>query len=1355
MRLGVRLFLGALLFVACPETPSVDDGGAAGGSAGGVVGGGGGGAGGAPVGGGGATTGGGGAGGGATAGGMADAGRVDAGADAGQVDGGLEQDAGTPDAGVAPDAGGLDAGGLDAGPEDAGQDAGTPDAGLDAGRPSVGGCFDSAGALVFAVQADGGIGASARVSTAPPAEDDDRGECVLGGTNGRDVFLHFSLTDAQLVSLSVQGVDGGDPVIYLRGPTCASAPALACADQHGGGERESFNRLRLDAGDYYFVVDNYSHRDNGSYDVTAWLEAPPGAPSNDDCGNPAVLSFMNGTAVVAGDTTGALNDSVLGFPTCSPSAQTSGRDVVYALDVPGPGVADVTLSVQPQTPGFEPVLAVASPAACQGVLLDGGSASLGCVGPPASSLMLNGLAPGRYWVWVDGRSGTAGAFALTATMTTRVGPGSNDLCTGARVLPADGGTRVLDVTRGMRDNSTASCLWGVGNDVYYRFTTAQAQRLTATVTPTGDAGYQPGVYVLPASSCRPDGGLAPAPLAGCAVAGAREEVLPFEISALDAGDWLLVVDGVGASSGPFTLDLDFAPVAGAVGNDTCAAAQPLPLMPTSWGAFTRVVGTTFGATNAHPGDGGCAGGGRDVAYTFTTPDAGPDAGVNVKVTAWSNNVVQGSPVLFLERSCAGPLVACHEPPLGPASVSLRSLPGSTSFVVWVDHADAGAGPFTAQVEVASAPPVNDTCAGAIELSVDMSLAGSTLGANADYRGFSGTGFYAGSSRCTHELASADVVYRFTSTTAGTYVIRVHPDAAFDPGVVVTKACTAGQCVEARDVGLAGDDEVVRLQAQANTTYFIFVDGYSDAALSATARGGFIVSVEAPCGGAYCDTCTTNANCQPGAVCVSGTCRACTSKAECAVSQACVLDACGPCSTPAQCDDGNSCTVLDTCAAGACRSSYPWQPDFTQDSVHNGNNAFLGTYASYHDTSAFTGAGTTGAPGWLQATFPGPVTVAAVTVGGGELQGMSPASGRLNGRLLQYSTDGTTWTDALPPISGVTDDGPARHQRLLLPTPVTARFWRLYAASGGVVTTAWVFEFTDTFCSDTTACTRNSQCTGSARVCTNAGTCQRCTNGSECPGLRGCAQGTCGPCSNDAQCDVGAGCPGYFCNSGVCQAPWQYVATESSYYGGSLGNTPVLHAAYQRLSDNDPTTGAMTGFNNTVPTGFIKATFPTAVTVNAVIVGAGVINGGAVSTQSVLNGRAIQYSLDDVAWTTLVPSISGLSDTPGPSLLRRYPVSPAVTARYWRLQVPAFSYVGAATFAFELADVFACTTTKACADDFDCPAGLPCVSGTCRTCSQTSHCASGGRGACLNGVCLPCTSSGQCGPGMSCDAGICF
>jgi len=106
-----------------------------------------------------------------------------------------------------------------------------------------------------------------------------------------------------------------------------------------------------------------------------------------------------------------------------------------------------------------------------------------------------------------------------------------------------------------------------------------------------------------------------------------------------------------------------------------------------------------------------------------------------------------------------------------------------------------------------------------------------------------------------------------------------------------------------------------------------------------------------------------------------------------------------------------------------------------------------TYESLVDYDTKTGAATNLYHlSWIQASFDEPVYVTAVT--------LAPIWDRsyLNERILQYSENGTTWTD-LWSIQGIEV---GKNITFTLPSPLTAQHWRIIG-KGYVAISTWIFE----------------------------------------------------------------------------------------------------------------------------------------------------------------------------------------------------------------------------------------------------------------------------------------------------------
>lgn len=132
----------------------------------------------------------------------------------------------------------------------------------------------------------------------------------------------------------------------------------------------------------------------------------------------------------------------------------------------------------------------------------------------------------------------------------------------------------------------------------------------------------------------------------------------------------------------------------------------------------------------------------------------------------------------------------------------------------------------------------------------------------------------------------------------------------------------------------------------------------------------------------------------------------------------------------------------------------------------------------------------------------------------------------------------------------------------------------------------------------------------------------------------------------------------------------YTTAQSSFYSST--NIP---GTYATLNDNNSQTGAAT---NNGSNQWLKATFPSAVTVRAVRLGGGnMTNWGSVA--SFLNGCDLQCSTDDLNWVT-VANVSGVVDT-NPGSFFMLPLGQAISARYWRLIRNGSGYVATTELRF--------------------------------------------------------------------------
>ncbi|HYV07937.1 MAG TPA: C25 family cysteine peptidase, partial [Blastocatellia bacterium] len=168
--------------------------------------------------------------------------------------------------------------------------------------------------------------------------------------------------------------------------------------------------------------------------------------------------------------------------------------------------------------------------------------------------------------------------------------------------------------------------------------------------------------------------------------------------------------------------------------------------------------------------------------------------------------------------------------------------GTTYYIVMWEFGNAApvAGFTNIQLQVSRfLPEANDTCAGAIPLSLNSRVdatttSGSTPTATNDYN-LSGSGCFAGIGQTASTADGIDVVYSFTAPTAGNYSFRVfNYTTAFSnlvlyvastcpaatPGTPVTVATCLGASNRAPD---SVAEEVMCLSLTLNQQVFVFVD----------------------------------------------------------------------------------------------------------------------------------------------------------------------------------------------------------------------------------------------------------------------------------------------------------------------------------------------------------------------------------------------------------------------------------------------------------------------------------------------------------------------------------------------------
>ncbi len=342
----------------------------------------------------------------------------------------------------------------------------------------------------------------------------------LAASSGRDVVFTYDLPALNDVTITVTPAPGStlNPVVYVRSQADCATETLAAQLGCNAPFANSTSTLKFRsqaAGSYALWVDG-SNSTSGAFTVTVTASTPVPPPANDDCGGVIALAIdpTTGAASVTGDTSNATNSTMTdaGSPTCSPSAQSTGPDVVYSYQLTTP--KDVTLTVVADG-GLSPALYVRATNACAS---EKPSSELACaadIGGVASTDLAN-QQPGTYFVWVDSRLSTSGTFALNLATSTPLPAPTNDTCATATVwsLTAAGTTQTDLVNLGAAtsniDTSTSMCAFGSspsGPDVAYDIEVAGAGiGKTLVVTATPNASTDP-VLIARTGKCDSDAGI--------------------------------------------------------------------------------------------------------------------------------------------------------------------------------------------------------------------------------------------------------------------------------------------------------------------------------------------------------------------------------------------------------------------------------------------------------------------------------------------------------------------------------------------------------------------------------------------------------------------------------------------------------------------------------------------------------------------------------------------------------------------------------------------------------------------------------------------------------------------------------
>jgi hypothetical protein len=217
---------------------------------------------------------------------------------------------------------------------------------------------------------------------------DDLSPAQCGGEGGADVVYTVTVEERTTIKAAVKAPFATR--LYILGAPCTNEVVLACGTT-------SVATAELDPGVYYVVVDSDAADQTGDFSLTVELEASP-LPANDTCDTLVAIDAGPEPTQVTGTTKWGLNQY---DGTCGGEMAA---EVVYSFEA-----TDVNddLLVTIDAP-FVPVMVLMGQNCSEGF-------QLSC--SATGTLAIPGLAPGTYYLFVDGKEETdEGAFTLNVTL---------------------------------------------------------------------------------------------------------------------------------------------------------------------------------------------------------------------------------------------------------------------------------------------------------------------------------------------------------------------------------------------------------------------------------------------------------------------------------------------------------------------------------------------------------------------------------------------------------------------------------------------------------------------------------------------------------------------------------------------------------------------------------------------------------------------------------------------------------------------------------------------------------------------------------------------------------------------------
>ncbi|MBL8917630.1 MAG: hypothetical protein JNJ54_02125 [Myxococcaceae bacterium] len=526
--------------------------------------------------------------------------------------------------------------------------------------------------------------------------DDVAASC--GGMGAPDAIYALTLDRPRRVKVEAMGLSGFKPTASLR-QVCADAQSeMACAA--AASATATLEVPSLEAGTWAVIVDGPPGGSAaGRFRLRVTLTDPVPAPANDTCASALEVVHMSGAAVITlqGDTTRAKNDAV--------GCDGTGPELVYTLDLPEPRRFKALVTPFAGS-RLQPLLYLRRDMQCESEVTREQlhCSAAGQSGFPAQ-VDVPRLPAGRWFLFVDGKAGTSGAFDLSLELAAPPQPPGNDACAMATPLPISNGAVFLpnETTVGATATAVTCVDTPQTPDVAYTFTLTSRQSLSI------DARALPGSKLLPVTTLKPAGSClltAELPLGRCGFSDLQVPDRAVAIApALDPGTYTLWVSGDLATQGPFSLRVVPGPPLSAPANDACGTGGGL----VSLGVGGTSTGDTRAAGNTTEGRCGLPLGangelGADVAFAFQVAAPTPTLTITVQPDAVTGALLR--PVIYVRGGASannqctslGPNLGCQAAPDFGASATLtlsNVMPGV--YTLWVDGAGLSAGAFSLSI----------------------------------------------------------------------------------------------------------------------------------------------------------------------------------------------------------------------------------------------------------------------------------------------------------------------------------------------------------------------------------------------------------------------------------------------------------------------------------------------------------------------------------------------------------------------------------------------------------------------------------------------------------------------------------